>query len=377
MGPLNGIRVIEIAGLGPAPFCAMLLADLGAEVIRVDRLDQTGKRSQNGLVDRGRRSIALNLKSSAGRETVLRLLEGADVVLEGFRPGVMERLGLGPDACLQRNGKLVYGRMTGWGQEGPLAQSAGHDINYIAVTGALHSMGAADRPPSPPLNLVGDYGGGGMLLGLGVLAALLERNSSGKGQVVDAAMVDGSALLMTVFYGMHANGMWNDTRESNLLDGAAHFYRSYECSDGKFIAVGALEPQFYRELLEKCGLSDEAFATQDPASWPDLSERFARLFRTRSRDEWCQLLEGDTCVAPVLDLGEAPHHPHNRARETFVKHDGILQPAPAPRFSRSKAQLERPAPTIGEHSENVLKSFGFEDTEIANLIAAGEIAGGK
>lgn len=375
MGPLAGVRVVEMAGIGPAPFCAMLLSDLGAEVIRVDRLDKAGTGSQKDVVNRGRRSIALNFKSPAGKQTLLRLLDRADVLLEGFRPGVMERQGLGPEECSARNPKLVYGRMTGWGQSGPLATTAGHDINYIALSGALHAMGRADQPPSPPLNLVGDYGGGGMLLAVGVMAALFEAKSSGKGQVVDAAMTDGSALLMSFFYGLHATGQWQNKRESNVIDGAAHFYRSYECSDGKFLAVGPLEPQFYQLLLDKCGIEDEAYAQQnDPSQWPQLSEKLAALFKTKSRDQWCELLEGsDSCIAPVLDLEEAPRHPHNQARATFITHNGVVQPAPAPRFSRSEAVIQRPPPRAGEHSASILKDWGFNQDEIEGLLAHGEI----
>ncbi|MEX1034105.1 MAG: CaiB/BaiF CoA-transferase family protein [Cellvibrionaceae bacterium] len=375
MGPLAGIRVIEIAGIGPAPFCAMMLSDLGAEVIRVDRLDKAGSGSKLDVVNRGRRSIALNLKSAAGRETLLRLIERADGLLEGFRPGVMERLGLGPDECLARNSKLIFGRMTGWGQSGPLAERAGHDINYIALSGALHSMGNADRPPSPPLNLVGDYGGGGMLLAVGMLAALLEVKNSNKGQVVDAAMVDGSALLMSVFYGMKATSRWCDERESNFLDGAAHFYRSYECEDGKFLAVGPLEPRFYKIFLKKCGIVDESFSNQlDAGAWPELSKKLEQLFKTKPRDKWCELLEStDACVTPVLDLEEAPLHSHNRARQTFVTYEELVQPAPAPRFSRTKAAIQSPPPVAGEHSEYVLRDWGFTRDEIDALGSADEL----
>lgn len=375
MGPLAGIRVLEIAGIGPLPFCAMLLSDLGAEIIRIDRLDKAGSGSKDEVVNRGRRSIALNLKSEQGKDTLLSLVARADVLLEGFRPGVMERLGLGPEACTEGNPKLVYGRMTGWGQSGPLSRAAGHDINYIALTGALHAMGSADEPPTPPLNLVGDYGGGAMLLAVGVLAALLEAKNSGKGQVVDAAMTDGSALLMSLFYGLKAGGQWTDSRQSNLLDGAAHFYRSYECRDGKYLALGALEPQFYNLILEKCGIEDEAFVDQhDVSRWPKLSEKLAELFRSKSRDEWCGLLEGtDCCVTPILDMEEAPQHPHNRARETFTTRDGIVQPAPAPRFSRSTAAIQSAPPLVGEHSESILDDWGFSKDEIASLKSGGHI----
>jgi alpha-methylacyl-CoA racemase len=373
MGPLSGTRVIELAGLGPAPFCAMLLSDLGAEVIRVDRLDKAGTGDRKDVINRGRRSIALNLKSEAGRSTLMRLLRSADVLIEGFRPGVMERLGLGPEPCQAENPRLIYGRMTGWGQHGPLSSAAGHDINYIALAGALHAMGDGDRPPRPPLNLVGDYGGGGMLLAVGVLAALLEAKTSGKGQVVDAAMTDGTALTMSLIYGLKAMGQWRNERDSNFIDGAAHYYRTYTCSDGKYIAVGALEPQFYAQLLEACGLDQNEFP-QAPGGWRELSEKFARLFATRTRDEWCTLLEGsDACAAPVLDMDEAPRHPHNRARGTLVKHNEVVQPAPAPRFSRTETAIQGPPCLAGEHSAAILRDWGFAPDEIEQLKQAGEI----
>ncbi len=374
MGPLQGIKIVEFAGLGPAPFCAMMLSDLGAEIIRIDRkarqVESITNRKGNP-VERGRRSLAVDLKSPAGITLVLRLLEQADALLEGFRPGVMERLGLGPDVCLQRNPRLVYGRMTGWGQTGPLAHAAGHDINYIALTGALHAMGRAGEPPAPPLNLVGDYGGGGMLLAMGVLAALLETRSSGKGQVVDAAMTDGTASLMTMFYGMKAANFWSDKRGSNLLDGGAHFYDTYACSDGRFIAIGAIEPQFYALLLEKCGIVDSAFEKQmNPAGWPELKDKLSALFKTRSRAQWCELLEGtDACFAPVLDMEEAPQHPHNRARQTFITRDGVVQPAPAPRFSRTVAEIQHSPAQPGEHSLQILRDWGFSADECKSLQA--------
>lgn len=377
MGPLSGIRVIELAGLGPAPFCAMLLSDLGAEVIRIDRLDAAGSGSEKDVVNRGRRSLALDLKSQAGKNTLLRLSKCADVLIEGFRPGVMERLGLGPEECMRDNPRLVYGRMTGWGQSGPLSSAAGHDINYIALSGALHAMGYPDRPPSPPLNLVGDYGGGAMLLAVGVLAALLERQTSGKGQVVDAAMSDGTALVMSFIYGLKAMGMWQVERGSNFIDGAAHYYRTYACSDGKYLAVGPLENKFYRLLLEACGL-DEKTMPQDPAHWQESTETLAKLFASKTRDEWCALLEGtDACVAPVLDMDEAPRHPHNRARETFVNYEDVVQPAPAPRFSRSKPAIQSPPCLAGAHSAEILKDWGFGDDEIQQLTTSGEIPGGN
>jgi alpha-methylacyl-CoA racemase len=349
-GPLQGIKVIEMVGIGPCPFAAMMLADMGAEVIRIDRKSAPGEASpyptlgtKYDVMARGRRTLALDLKQAAGRETLLQLAGRADVLLEGFRPGVMERLGLGPDILLARNPKLVMGRVTGWGQYGPLAYAAGHDINYLALSGMLHAMGRKDAPPAPPLNLVGDFGGGGMLLAFGVLCAVLEARQSGKGQVVDAAMTDGAALLGSMMYGLRAHGMWSERREANLLDGGAPFYDSYACRDGKFIAVGAIEPQFYAQLLVLAGADDPGFEKQWRESrWPELKEKFAALFASKTRDEWCRLLEGsDACFAPVLDMDEAPRHPHNLARGTFVEVDGVTQPAPAPRFSRT------PAPTPG------------------------------
>ncbi|MFM1895916.1 MAG: hypothetical protein RLZZ385_990 [Pseudomonadota bacterium] len=372
MGPLAGIRVIEIAGIGPGPFCAMMLSDLGAEVIRVDRKDRSGSGDPRQVLNRGRRSLALDLKKPSAIAAVLKMIEQADVLIEGFRPGVMERLGLGPQDCLSRNPGLVYGRMTGWGQDGPLAQAAGHDINYIALAGALHAMGNADRPPAPPLNLVGDFGGGGMYLVCGVLAALLERQRSGQGQVVDAAMVDGTASLMSAFFGLHAAGTWKDQRESNYLDGGAHFYNSYACKDGKFIAIGSIEPQFYALLLEKCGITDEAFADQlNPAAWPALKQKLTVLFQSRTRDEWCELMEGtDVCFAPVLSLSEAPKHPHLQARGTYTEAFGVMQPATAPRFSRTQGDIQGPAPLVGEHNEQVLADWGFSEQEVRQLMAA-------
>jgi alpha-methylacyl-CoA racemase len=383
MGPLRGVTVIELAGIGPGPFAGMMLADMGAQVIRVDRIpardDAGGAMAamlrNDSVVDRGRRSIALDLKDARGVELVLKLAERADILIEGFRPGVTDKLGIGPSACQARNVKLVYGRMTGWGQTGPLAHAAGHDLNYIALSGALHAMGASDRPPTPPLNLVGDYGGGGMLLALGVVAALFEAKRSGHGQVVDAAMTDGAALLMAPIYGMLAKGAWRDARESNVLDGAAHFYGSYECADGRFVAIGAIEPQFYRQLLERCGIDDPLFAQQwSRADWPALKTRLAALLRTRTRDEWCALLEGsDACFAPVLSMGEAPQHAHNRARATFVESAGVMQPAPAPRFDRTPSELPPPAPVVGADSAELMREVGCSEGEIAGLVQAGVV----
>ena len=381
-GPLSHITVIELAGIGPGPFACMMLADLGATVVRVDRLP--GPPSKGGLedlmrndsiVDRGRRSVSVNMKDPRGVEAVLRLMERADILVEGFRPGVAEKLGLGPLVCHARNPRLIYGRMTGWGQTGPLAQAAGHDINYISLSGALHAMGEADRPPVPPLNLVGDYGGGGMLLVVGVLAALAEAQRSGKGQVVDAAMTDGAALLMAAQYGLMAKGFWQDRRESNFLDGAAHFYGTYECADGRYVSIGAIEPQFYSQLLTLCGIDDPQFRKQwAQGEWPALRRKLDAVMRQRTRDEWCALLEGtDACFAPVLSMAEAPLHPHNRARGTFVAPQGVSQPAPAPRFDRTPSGLPQPAPTVGAHTGELLAHAGFAPEDIHALHEAGVI----
>src|SRR6185312_14743888 len=327
MGPLQGIKVVEFQGIGPGPFTAMLLSDMGADVIRVDR---KGGRTPNKteVTYRGRKAVAFDLKKPEAVEAALKLIDGADALIEGFRPGVMERLGLGPDVCLKRNPKLVYGRMTGWGQTGPLAQAAGHDINYIALTGALHGIGNAGKKPVPPLNLVGDFGGGALYLAFGIVCGLVEAKRSGKGQVVDAAMTDGAASLMSMFYGMNAMGFWQDTRGVNLLDSGAHFYDTYETKDGKYVAIGSIEPQFYRELLEKTGITDSAFEMQmNPQGWADLKEKLANVIKTKTRDEWDAIMLGsDVCYAPVLSLKEAPKHPHNVARETFVEIDGVVQP---------------------------------------------------
>jgi alpha-methylacyl-CoA racemase len=347
----------------------MMLSDMGADVVRIERRrDSSDNRPLDlfnpgkfGVLDRGRRSVALDLKEANDLEVALRLVAKADGLLEGFRPGVMEKLGLGPDVCLERNPKLVYGRMTGWGQHGTLAHAAGHDLNYIALTGALHAMGRADEVPPVPLNLVGDFGGGGMMLAFGMVCGLLEAGRSGRGQVIDAAMTDGAALLMSMVYGMKEMDMWSNRRESNLLDGGAHFYGCYECADGKYVAVGALEPHFYRELLERAGIDDPDIAQQfDPEQWPRLKEKLAEIFRTKNRDQWCELLEGtDGCFAPVLDLEEAPAHPHNVARETFTQVEGVAQPAPAPRFSRTPAHIQGPPAASGQHTEEVLAEWGI------------------
>ena len=375
MGPLTGIRVVEMAGIGPGPFTAMMLSDLGAEVIRVDRLSHKGTGHRANVLNRGRKSIAVDLKNPLGVETTLRLIEQADVVLEGFRPGVMERLGLGPEECLSVNPRLVFGRMTGWGQTGPLSQAAGHDINYISIAGALGAMGYADRPPAPPLNLVGDFGGGAMYLLTGILAALVERATSGQGQIIDAAMTDGTASLLSPFFGLMAMNMWTTDRFSNRLDGGAFYYGSYECSDGKYISIGSLEPQFYAVLLEKAEITDPEFQEQlDEAAWPAKRGKLDQLFKTRTRQQWCDIMEGtDVCFAPVLDLKEAPAHPHNIDRKTFVELDGVVQPAPAPRFSRTQGEIQGPAAMAGEHTREVLSAWNFTDQEIGELQASGAI----
>lgn len=376
-GPLKGVTVVEFAAIGPSPFAGMLLADMGAQVIRIDRIPGPHRpiddlTANDTPVDRGRRSIALNLKDPRGVDVALGLVADADILIEGFRPGVMEKLGLGPDACRQRNARLVYGRMTGFGQTGPLARVAGHDINYIAMSGALGAMGARNAPPIPPLNLVGDYGGGGMLLALGVVCALLEARQSGRGQIVDAAMIDGTSLLMTMMYGLKGRGQWHDARESNVIDGGAHFYSVYECADGKYLSVGAIEPQFYRTLIDLCGFDDPCLEAQwDERYWPELKRKLTDAFRTRTRDEWCALLDGhDACVAPVLDMNEAPQHPHNLARGTFVEVDGVLQPGPAPRFERTQNELVNRPPEIGADTMALLVGLGFSDEDVAALIAA-------
>lgn len=377
-GVLAGLKVVEMVGLGPAPFCAMLLADHGAEVIRIDRPGATGALGLEPRYDvpaRGRRSLAIDLRKPGAVDAVLDLIARADVLLEGFRPGVMERLGLGPDVCLARQPRLVYGRMTGWGQTGPLAHAAGHDINYIAITGALQAIGRAGEAPVPPLNYVGDYGGGAMLLAFGVLAALLEARQSGQGQVVDAAMSDGAALLSALFYGMRAGGAWPHGRGLNLLDSGAHFYDTYRCADGRYVAVGAIEPQFHAELLRRLGLDAADFEPQrDPVVWPAAKQRLAAVFATRTRDDWCALLEGsDACFAPVLDWDEAPAHPHHRARTSFVELDNVQQPAPAPRFSRTPAARPQPPAVPGTHTEDVLRDWGIGEDRIGRLREAGAI----
>ena len=375
MGPLAGIRLIEIAGIGPGPMAAMMLGDLGADVIRVDRIRPSGPERfsdpRHAVHHRSRRSIAVDLQKPGAEEIVLRLAADADGLMEPFRPGVAERLGIGPEPCLARNPRLVYGRMTGWGQQGPLAKAAGHDINYIALTGVLHAIGPAGGKPVPPLNLVGDFGGGGMLLALGMVCGLLETARSGRGQVIDAAMVDGAALLFGAVFGMHAAGLWTDRRGANMLDGGAHFYETYETKDGRYVAIGSIEPQFYALLLEKTGLADAALPDQmDKDGWPAMKERLSAIFRTKTREEWCAIMEGsDICFAPVLSVAEAPHHPHALARDAYVNIEGMPQPAPAPRFSRTPPAA-RVAPRRGEHTDEVLAEAGFDTDEIATLRAS-------
>jgi alpha-methylacyl-CoA racemase len=383
-GPLDGIKVVELAGIGPGPFAGMMLADMGADVLRVDRAQAvrpgTGTEAPKPSADllaRGRRSVGVDLKQPDGVDTVLRLVDVADVLIEGFRPGVTERLGVGPDVCLSRNPKLVYGRMTGWGQDGPYATAAGHDINYIALSGTLHAIGRRGEGPVPPLNLVGDFGGGGMLLAFGVVSALVERERSGKGQVIDAAMVDGAALLATFMHGLVQAGVWSHERGTNMLDTGAPYYDTYECSDGKYVSIGSIEAQFYAELLRLSGWGDDPDlpAQNDMSQWPAMKERVAAMFRTKSRDAWCALMEHtDVCFAPGLTTDEAYGHPHNVARQTFVDVQGFTQPAPAPRFSRTPGAISRPPARPGEHTDEALSSWGFELDDIAKLRAAGAIA---
>ncbi|MCG7400321.1 CaiB/BaiF CoA transferase family protein [Caballeronia zhejiangensis] len=372
-GPLAGMKVVEVGGVGPAPFCAMLLADMGADVIRIDRVDA----SESGLpverrfetIFRGRRSIALDLKQREAVEVAKHLIAQCDVLVEGFRPGVMERLGLGPEVCLELNPRLAYGRMTGWGQSGPLAAAPGHDINYLALTGALHAIGTRDGAPAIPLNLVADFGGGALYLAFGILCAVLEARSSGQGQVVDAAMVDGATSLMTMVYGLYASGYWTDERGSNRLDSGAPFYNVYKTKDKRYVAIGANEPRFYRATLRILELDESHLPDQhDRAGWPAIKEAFARAFERKTRDEWGTLFAGtDACFSPVLSLAEAALHPQQKARGNFVECDGVLQPAPAPRFSRSSSAIQRPPPEIGEHTDEVLKEFGFDDAEVRSL----------
>jgi alpha-methylacyl-CoA racemase len=374
-GPLAGATVIELAGLGPAPFAAMLLADLGADVVRVDRPAAPTADPKAYAMHRGRRSIAVDLKKPEGKEVVLRLVARFDALLEGFRPGVMERLGLGPDDCRARNRRLVYGRMTGWGQDGPLAQTAGHDIDYIAVSGALGACARRGERPLPPVNLVGDFGGGGAFLAIGVLAAMWEAGRTGEGQVVDAAMVDGSAVLTTMMHGLMAQGRWRDQAGVNFSDTGSPYYEVYECRDGRFVGVGAIEGPFYEVLIERLGLAgDDLPDRTNEANWPAMKEIFADAFRTRTRDEWVDIFAGtDGCVAPVLSLTEAPRHPHNVARQTFVQHGDIIQPAPAPRFSRTLCRLDRTPPAPGEHTDEILTELGYTASDRARLHTVGAV----
>lgn len=372
-GPLSGLKIVEFAGIGPGPFCGMLLSDLGADVVRVDRKGPA-RGSPADVTARGRRSVALDLKQPQSIEACLKLMEQADGVIEGFRPGVMERLGLGPDVALARNPRLVFGRMTGWGQFGPYAKAAGHDMNYIAITGALDAIGTTEKPV-PPLNLVGDFGGGALYLAFGLLAGVIHARQSGQGQVIDCAMSDGAASLMAMFYGFKAGGMWNEGRRSNLLDGGAHFYDTYQCSDGGWISIGSIEPQFYLLLLEKTGITDPQFQHQmSREDWPELRDKLAAVIATKTRDEWCALMDGtDVCFAPVLSMDEAPSHPHNAARETFVEVGGVVQPAPAPRFSATPGKIQGPPPKIGADNDAALADWGFSAGMIADLKASGAL----
>lgn len=379
MGPLEGVKVVELAGIGPGPFCCMLLADMGADVVRVDRTADAGLgtplEQKFQLLNRNRRSVAVDLKKPEGVETVLKLIDQADILIEGFRPGVTERLGIGPDVCHARNPRLVYGRMTGWGQHGTVHAAAGHDINYIALTGALHSIGSKDGPPVPPLNLVGDFGGGALYHAFGVVCALLEARKSGEGQVVDTAMTDGASSLMTSIYGMYAAGRWTDDRGSNILDSGAPWYGVYECKCGNHISIGSIEEKFYALLLKLLGLEGENLPAQhDRTGWPILKEKFTAKFLTKTREEWCEVMEGsDVCFAPVLTMTEAPKHPHNRARGTFVEVEGVMQPAPAPRFSRTPGEVKRGPATPGQHTDEVLADWGFAADDISKLKAAAAV----
>jgi alpha-methylacyl-CoA racemase len=381
MGPLAGVKIVELQGIGPGPFCGMMLSDMGAEVIRIDRAGNVAAQNPASapidVLARGRSSIGIDLKNPGGVEVVMKIIETADGLIEGFRPGVMERLGLGPEECLERNPKLVYGRMTGWGQEGPYSMAAGHDINYIALAGALEPIGRKGEAPVPPLNLVGDFGGGGMLLAFGMVCGIIESRKSGSGQVVDAAMVDGAATLMAMFHSMRALGVWNDERGTNLLDTGSHFYDVYECSDGLYISIGSIEPQFYSELMRLTGLTeDEEFKRQmEREAWPNLKERITEVFKSKSRDEWCTIMEGtDVCFAPVLTLEEAPKHPHNVQRDVFTEIEGVTQPNPSPRFSRTTPSIQGPPAHAGKDTDLILESLGFDASGIQNLRADGAVA---
>jgi alpha-methylacyl-CoA racemase len=380
MGPLSGVKIVELAGIGPGPFAGMLLSDMGADIVRIDRAQQvnpaTFDKPNLEPLYRGRRSIGVDLKNPEGVELVRRLVEEADALFEGFRPGVTERLGLGPDVCLARNPKLVYGRMTGWGQDGPMAQAAGHDINYIALAGALAHFGREGGKPTPPINLVGDFGGGGMFMAFGIVCGILEARASGKGQVIDVAMVDGTAILMSMMWGLKQIGAWSEQLGVNFLDTGAPFYDTYETKDGKFVSLGSLEPQFYAELIQKLGLEGEGLPGQmDRGDWGTLRERFTALFKTKTRDEWDEILLGsDACYAPVLTMSEATNEKHIKARNTIIERDGVPQPAPAPRFSRTVAEVERSAPWPGQQTDEALADWGVDTAEIAKLRETGAIA---
>lgn len=377
MGPLKDIKIIEMAGIGPAPFCGMVLADMGAEVISVERITAAGRGSNSDIASRGKKSIAVDIRKQEGQEIVKKLVESADVLIEGFRPGVMEKNNLGPDELLSINPKLIYGRMTGWGQHGSLSSAPGHDINYIALTGALSSIGSKNSAPLPPLNLVGDFGGGGMVLAMGICAALVEVSKSGKGQIIDSAMTDGSALLMSMMYGFYSAGIWTDHRESNLLDGAAHFYGCYECKDKKFVSIGSIEPQFYKELIKRLDLDYNVFKDQmDRSKWPEFKKIIEKKFKEKTRDEWCDVMEdGDVCFAPVLSLEESINYKHNKERETFVDIDGVIQPAPAPRFSNTPGEIKHSPVKKGENTREILKNIGkenlIEELLNSNIISEG------
>ena len=381
-GPLSGYKLIEIAGIGPTQLTGMLLADMGAEIVRVERLTKVElgvyMPVKYKLMNRSRRSIAIDLKQPQGRDIVLDLCAGADALFEGFRPGVMERLGLGPDECMGRNGRLVYGRMTGWGQDGPLAETAGHDPNYIGIAGVLACIGKQDEAPAYPLNLIGDFGGGALYLAMGMLAAMLETAKSGRGQVVDAAMVDGAASMMTTFYGLLAAGLWKEQRGSNILDGGAHFVNSYRTKDDQYVVVAPIEGRFYNELLDRLEISDPDLRTQqhNQDRWPEFADKLQEIFLTRTRDEWCEIFDSsDACFAPVLSLMEATQHPHAQARDAYASIDGVIQPAPAPRFSRTPAEIQSPPPEPGQHTEEILLDWGFSGERIAELLADNIISG--
>jgi alpha-methylacyl-CoA racemase len=382
MGPLEGLKIVELAGIGPAPFCAMLFADMGAEVVRVDRAanvgtdtDRDGNDARFNLLLRGRRNIAVDLKNKTGQDAALRLIDQADALIEGFRPGVMERLGLGPDICLARNPKLVYGRMTGWGQDGPIAHIAGHDINYIALSGALAAIGQPGGPPVPPLNLIGDFGGGALYLAMGVLAAMLSARATGKGQVIDCSMVEGAASLMMMMYGALASGAWIEKRGHNRTDGGSHFYHVYETKDGEYISVGSIEPQFYKLLLTHTGMEGIDLPAQgNRAEWPAMRERFAAVFKQKTRAEWVAIMQQtDICFAPVLTMSEAIRHEHNLHRDSFVELDGVTQPGPAPRFLGTPTRVQSPPARAGEHTDAILKDWGFSAGEIAALHGSGAV----